>query len=349
MIQNRIARLRQNLDSDISLLVSNLVNVRYLSGFSGSNGLFLVSQDSAVLFTDPRYEIQTQKECPEIDVVISRDLLESALERLETKKLAIEGSHLTVNNWQRLQKKVSNLIVAEPVVELLRTVKDSYEIAKIKAACEIATQALANLQDAIQIGISERQIARMLDATMLDLGAQSVAFQTIVASGPNSSIPHHQPTDRLLENGDFLKIDFGALLDGYHSDCTRTFVAGEPAQWQKELYECVLASQQAGVKALKAGIDFGSVVDAATAPLQAAGLLDKFIHGLGHGLGLEIHEQPYLSSAIGGKIEQNTIVTIEPGIYLPDIGGIRIEDTVVVTSLASEVLTKFTYELTSVG
>ena len=349
MIQTRISRLRQNLDSDSSLLVSNPVNIRYLSGFSGSNGLLLVSMDSVFLITDSRYKIQSQQECSELDTVIGRDLYESALNLLNTKNLAIEGQSLTVDNWQRLQSKVANLIASGPIVEELRIVKDPNEIALIKTACEISTNALAHVQDKIEIGMSERQIARLLEAAMFDFGAQAIAFPTIVATGANSAIPHHQPTDRPLAKGDLLKIDFGARFDGYHADCTRTFVAGKPDNWQRDLHEKVLASQQAGVKALVAGVDFQRVVEASNAPLEDAGMLDKFTHGLGHGVGLEIHEQPFLSSANGGKIAERTIVTIEPGVYLPNVGGIRIEDTVVVTSLASEVLTKFTYELTSVG
>lgn len=346
---SRIDRLRPNLDSDSSLLVSNLVNVRYLSGFSGSNALLLISHDSASLITDSRYEIASKAECPEVNVVISSDLFQSAIELLKTTTLLIEGQNLSVDNWQRLGNMVSDLVVSKPFIEEMRIVKDENEIALVTRACEISTQSLELVRPKIQLGMSERQIARMLEATMLDLGADSIAFATIVASGPNSAIAHHQPTDRQLASGDFLKIDFGARINGYHSDCTRTFIAGSPQQWQTDIYEAVLASQQAGVNALAVGVDFKTVHAAAIEPLEAAGLLDKFTHGLGHGLGLEIHEQPYVSSPIGGKIKSNTIVTIEPGVYLPNVGGIRIEDTVVVTSLASEVLTKFTYELTSVG
>ncbi len=349
MSQSRIARLRQVMDSDTPFLVSNLVNIRYLSGFTGSNALLLISMESAFLLTDSRYEIQSRRECPEIDVVISRDLFGSAIELLQTPALAIEGSALSVTHWQRIAKQVPDLQVAEPLIEGLRIVKDSTEIAVVSKACDISTASLEILKTEIHFGMTERQIARRLESLMLDMGADSIAFQTIVASGPNSAIPHHKPTDRPLQKGDLLKIDFGALVDGYHADCTRTFTAGKAADWQKELHECVLASQHNGIKALAPDVDFGVVVRAANAPLQEAGFMDKFTHGLGHGVGLEIHEQPFLSSPIGGKIVQNMVVTIEPGVYLPDLGGIRIEDTIVITSFASEVLTKFTYELTSVG
>ena len=348
-MQNRIERLREFINPDTSLLVSDLTNIRYLSGFTGSNGLLLVSPSESLLVTDARYDEQSKQECPYVDVEISSNLFKSASGRLSTQTLAIEGQHLSVNHWKRLTSENEQVTIAGPWIEILRSVKDQSEITLISKACEISTRALAAIQDQISVGMSERHIAKILDATMLDFGAEAIAFSTIVASGPNSAIPHHQPTDRLIKKGDFLKIDFGALFAGYHADCTRTFVVGNPADWQTDLHDTLLESQQNAVSKLAPGVDFEAVVKAAKAPLETAGLLDKFIHGLGHGVGLEIHEQPFLSNLNGGKIEENMVVTIEPGVYLPDVGGIRIEDTVMVTSLASENLTKFTYELTSVG
>jgi Xaa-Pro dipeptidase len=195
------------------------------------------------------------------------------------------------------------------------------------------------------IGKSELEVATILDRTMVDLGATGPAFETIVATGSNSAIPHHQPTDRLLAKGDLLKIDFGAQVGGYKSDCTRTFALGKPADWQEEIYRAVVEAQEIGRKTCVPDLDFGSLDNAVRQSISDSGYGDKFKHGLGHGVGLMIHEDPFLSAKSDGKIAQNMVITIEPGIYLPDLGGVRVEDTGLVTNAGYSVLTNFTYDL----
>ena len=183
---------------------------------------------------------------------------------------------------------------------------------------------------------------------MFERGAEALAFETIMASGPNSAIPHHRPTDRIVEPGDLVKIDFGARVDGYHADCTRTFVVGSPADWQQEIHAAVRASQAAGVEALRAGVPVAEVDQAARAVLEEAGWLTYFTTGLGHGVGLEIHEDPYVGARTAGKLAAGTTLTVEPGIYLPGRGGVRIEDTVLVGE-TPRVLTTLTTELLEIA
>ncbi|MCW2748207.1 MAG: peptidase family protein, partial [Nocardioidaceae bacterium] len=212
-------------------------------------------------------------------------------------------------------------------------------------ACEISTRALTDLYEGPLAGRTERAIARDLESRMLDLGADGIAFETILATGPNSAIPHHAPTNRVTKKGDLLKIDFGALVGGYHADCTRTVVLGAAQDWQREIYAAVRASQQAGVDALVAGNPIGASKVAADAALADAGWLEHFTTGLGHGVGLQIHEDPFLHTDHTGKLIPCMTLTMEPGVYLPGRGGVRIEDTLVITGGAAEALTAMTKDL----
>jgi Xaa-Pro aminopeptidase len=225
-------------------------------------------------------------------------------------------------------------------VESLRAVKDDHEIALLREACAIGDQALLETLDRVAPGHTEREVARRLEACMVELGADGVAFDTIVATGSNSAIPHHRPTDREVERGDLLKIDFGALYRGYHADCTRTVVVGrEPEGWQHDIYDVVRKAQRAGRNALAVGADVREVDAAARSVVAEAGYAEQFSHGLGHGVGLEIHEAPMLGPSASGRLADRTPVTVEPGIYLPGRGGVRIEDTLVVRDGAPDLLT----------
>ena len=328
-----------------AVLVTQLVNVRYLTGFTGSNAALLLSEEDTLLATDGRYATQASGEAPDVELLIERECAVALVVRAAATgvgRLAFEAHEVSVEahqGWSRLDD-APELVPLGHAVEVLRTVKDESELALLREACAIGDQALREIIGRVAPGHTEREISRWLEAAMVDLGAESPAFRTIVASGPNSAIPHHQPTDREIQRGDLLKIDFGARYRGYHSDCTRTMVVGrEPEQWQAEIYDVVRRAQRAGRHALAVDADVRDVDEAARAVVRDAGYGDQFPHGLGHGVGLEIHEAPMMGYAATGKLANRTPVTVEPGVYLPGRGGVRIEDTLVVGEGAPELLT----------
>ncbi|MFI5428372.1 M24 family metallopeptidase [Aeromicrobium sp. UC242_57] len=258
---------------------------------------------------------------------------------------------MSVDSYERLVELAPEVtfVGADRLVEHLREVKDEVEVDALRRACEISTQALEQILAGPLVGRTEREVARDLENRMLDLGAEAIAFETILAAGDHTAIPHHHPTDRQLASGDLLKIDFGARYDGYHADCTRTVVLGRADDWQREIYAAVKSSQQAGLDLLRDGVDVAAADLAARGSLEASGWLEAFTTGLGHGVGLEIHEDPFIASSHTGKLSSRTVLTMEPGIYVPGRGGVRIEDTVLVTAGAPEVLTTMTKDLLEIG
>jgi Xaa-Pro aminopeptidase len=342
----RISRLQSLIKPEQYFYISNLINVRYLTGFTGSNAALLVSQSSAALATDSRYEIQAAAQVPDISLVIGRNFPELLLGKLPKSEVVIEGTNLSVDTYQHLLASYEHKFSSEVgVVEKLRAVKDDSEIALIAQACEITTRAFTNVVESIKVGQSEIAIRNTLEQQMREYGADDIAFASIVASGPNSAIPHHEPTDREIQSGDFLKIDFGAKVQGYHADCTRTVVVGRPASWQVDLHSAVSAAQEAGRNTIRSGIAFTDVETAVNQSLNESGYRELFTHGLGHGVGLVIHEDPFFGRVGDAKIAPNTVITIEPGAYLRDKGGVRVEDTIVVNSDGYLNLTNLPYEL----
>jgi Xaa-Pro aminopeptidase len=346
--RHRAAEAVAGLDAE-GLLVTTLVNVRYLTGFTGSNGALLLGADgSGTFLTDGRYRDQALDEVPGLDHVITRDLLGEAAGRM-SGGWAIETHTLSVDAHTTLAEAGVATVSAGRLVEALREVKDDGEIDALRRACRISVDALQALLSGPLAGRTEQEVARDLEWRMLELGAEAIAFDTILASGPNSAIPHHSPTDRVLQAGDLVKADFGARVDGYHADCTRTFVLGPADDWQKEVHAAVQVSQAAGVSAVRAGAPLQSVDQAARAVLDDAGWLQHFTTGLGHGVGLEIHEDPFISHRHAGRLASRTTLTIEPGVYVPGRGGVRIEDTVLVTSDVPDVLTTMTTDLLEIA
>jgi Xaa-Pro aminopeptidase len=349
-------RLRERLaDLDVeAVLVTKPVNARYLSGYTGSNGALLVGRDGRdLLATDGRYTEQAAEECPGLEVLLARQcapaLVGDAFAH-GVRRAAYEAHHVTVEMLGSLTSAGVDLVPLGWAVEDLRRVKDGGELDLLREACAVGDRALTDLLPWLKAGRTERQVARRLEELMLDHGGDGAGFDTIVASGQYSSIPHHQPTARPLEDGDFLKLDFGSLYRGYHADMTRTFVVGSaPADWQRDTYDLVALAQAAGRAAAAVGAELADVDRAAREVVEAAGLGDAFPHGLGHGVGLEIHEDPFLLATSAGTLDVDVPVTIEPGVYLPGRGGVRIEDTIVVTDGTPELLTTTTKELLVVG
>ncbi len=329
-------------------LVTDLVNVRYLTGFTGSNAALVVDVTGRHVFaTDGRYAEQAATECGDLRHVISRELLPALVDAVGDRpgwRCALETHALSVDAHGALTALLQGtgrwtLTSLQRAVEGLREVKDEAELAALRAACEVSTAALGGLLSGRLRGRSERALARDLESRMYDHGAEAVGFDTIVASGPHSAIPHHQPTERVVGRGDLLKIDFGARVDGYHADCTRTVVIGAAADWQQEIHAAVAAAQRDSIAALGVGVLVADVDAAARRSLDRAGYLDHFPTGLGHGVGLVIHEDPFLGKGRPGRLRAHTALTIEPGVYLRGRGGVRIEDTLVVTDAGSDFLT----------
>lgn len=348
--RDRLRALVRVADIDAAL-ITDLVNVRYLTGFTGSNAALLVTNDAALLATDGRYVAQAGLQAPDAELVVERACaaaLSRRAAKLRVRRLGFESHHVTVDLHGQLAGE-AELVSLGPLVEELRTVKDEMEISALREAAAIADSALAEILEGLVMGRTERHVARELERRMLDKGAEAIAFPSIVAAGENSAIPHHRPTDRRIAYGDLLKIDFGARVAGYHSDMTRTFVVGaEPVAWQVELYDLVFAAQRAGREALTPGVEVAAVDSAARSVVEAGGHGAHFTHGLGHGVGLQIHEAPMIGSTATGRLMALTPVTIEPGIYLDGIGGIRIEDTLIVRDQhdgGPELLTVTTKEL----
>jgi Xaa-Pro aminopeptidase len=332
-----------------ALLVTDLVNVRYLTGFTGSNAALLLhvdGDDASRFCTDGRYRTQAAHEVPDLPLLVERGsarALAAAASDHRVQALGFESDQVTVDARDELAEAAAGVVLhrAPGLVQRLRTVKDEAEVAALRAACAAADAALAGLlaDGGLRPGRTEREVAHDLENRMRDHGATGPAFETIVAAGPNSAVPHHRPGATVLRRGDLVTMDFGALVDGYHSDMTRTVVVGEPSPTQQRMLEVVARSQSAGVSAVAPGVACADVDRTCRDVIADAGWADAFVHGTGHGVGLQIHEDPRVSATATGTLQPGHVVTVEPGVYLPEHGGVRIEDTVVVTATGCRVLT----------
>jgi Xaa-Pro aminopeptidase len=325
-----------------ALLVTDRANVRYLTGFSGTNGQVLVTGSGAVFFTDPRYEARAGALVQGARIDVYRDRLTDRLpDHLGgVERLGIEADTMTVGERDRLAARLSGVELASTsgVVEGLRQVKDPEEVALLRDAIALGDEAFDWVLDRLVPGATERQIALDLEVHMREQGAESVSFEPIVGSGPLSAHIHHTPSDRALEKGDLVLLDFGCRKEGYCSDLTRTVVLGAATDEQRAQYELVLRAQAAGISAVAPGATGKGVDASARSLVEEAGEGDAFGHGLGHGVGLDIHEAPRLARISEDTLQAGEVVTIEPGVYHVGTGGIRIEDCVLVTEQGPEVL-----------
>lgn len=334
-----------------ALLVTGAPNVRYLSGFTGDNGNLLITTSKATLFTDPRFEIQAAQECS-CAIRIAKGALTldivAAIKRLKLKRIGYEPSRLTCDAYNSIDGRLPMGASLEPVypwIESLRMVKSAEEIGRIRRSVETNSQAFEKAVRGVRPGMSEAELAAELEYRMRRLGAEKPSFDTIVAGGARSALPHAQPTSARLENGQLVVIDMGAIQDGYCSDMTRMLFLGKPTPKVKRMYGAVLEAQLAAIDAVRAGVATRTVDRAARQVLKAHGLDTAFVHSTGHGLGLEIHEPPRVGKRDKTRLEPGMAITIEPGVYLEGFGGIRIEDTVVVTQNGCDILTPTPKEL----
>ncbi len=342
----KLKRLGELLDAP--LLVTNLTNVFYLTGFDSSNAALLVQPGGeTTLYTDFRY-VETARDVKGVDVQLARRTLMADVGERLTGRVQFEADVLPYLEWQRLSAGKAKLEPTSGIVDALRAVKDGEEIAALTRAARVADRALEALTAETWVGRSEREIAWRLRELCHAHGADDQAFDSIIASGANGALPHAHPTDQIIDRGTLVTVDWGAKVDGYFSDCTRTFSTGGLSDKLREIYEVCLAAQKLACEGVKAGMT-GVEADAiAREPIEAAGYGANFGHGLGHGVGLAVHEAPRLSTESTDVLEPGNIVTIEPGIYLPGVGGVRIEDLAVVREDGVELLTAFPKELIEV-
>jgi len=341
-----------------ALLVTRLVNLRYLTGFTGSAGMALVLPDELVFVSDGRYRDQAADQLAaagveariEITNTNQREVVSGAVAGSAVARLALEADDVTWSHQRAFADSWFagiDLVPTSGLVEQLRLVKDAGEVARIEAAAAVADVALAHVRHRLADGLTEQEFGLELDTEIRRLGATGNSFETIVGSGPNGAKPHHRPGTRRIGEGDLVVIDFGAMVDGYCSDMTRTVMVGEPSATQQRMLDVVTEAQQAGVDAVTAGGSAAAIDVACRTVIDDAGWGAAFLHATGHGVGLEIHEAPRVAATADATLAAGFVVTVEPGVYLPEHGGVRVEDTVVVTDHGCRPLT-LTPKVTSV-
>jgi Xaa-Pro aminopeptidase len=335
-----------------ALLVSALPNIRYLSGFTGDNALLLVTPESQMLFTDPRFTIQASQECSCAIKIAPRGPVDpcavEAIRRKKLKRVGFEATRMIYDVHRRLKEALPLGVTLKPigpVIEQLRMIKSKEEIEHIRLSVQTNSQAFEKTVQSIRPGVSESHIAAELEFQMRRLGAEKPAFETIVAAGSRSALPHAQPGDRKVGVDELLLIDMGACQNGYMSDMTRMLFFGKLNRRIRDMYQSVLKAQLAAIAAVREGITSGQVDQQARQVLESEGLGKEFVHSTGHGLGLEIHEPPRVGRRDKTRLQAGMVITIEPGAYIRDFGGIRIEDTVLVTKNGCEILTPTSKEL----
>lgn len=337
------ARMQEeNLDA---YLVKHLPNVRYMTGYTGSNGLCYVTMDDAWFFTDFRYKTQSAKQVKNMTIIVPNggDLLSGLKKEQFVQsgvKVGIEGDRITYADFQKLNFLFpkTEFMDVSMMIEDIASIKDADEMALLKEAIRITDKGFTEILNDIKPGVTEQAIGAKLSYVMKMFGSEEDSFAAIIASGVNGASPHHGVSDKAVETGDFITMDFGAVYGGYHADMTRTVCLGKADERQKEIYQIVLDAQLMGIAAVKPNVTGASVDKVARDYIASKGFGDYFGHGLGHGIGLEIHMDPRLSQGYKKNILLDQVVTVEPGIYIPNWGGIRIEDDVLITETGCVVL-----------
>ncbi|MBI2875666.1 MAG: aminopeptidase P family protein [Candidatus Tectomicrobia bacterium] len=348
MHEKRVAALRDKLGAlDVAgLLVTQLDNVRYLSGFTGTAGVVLVTAQEAFFLTDSRYTTQAKAQVAGLFTVLEhRKILERMIEligSLGIARVGFEAPSLSYAQYRQLQQALSSqeLLPCEKVVEELRAVKDEGEVQQIRGAIALVAEALRAVRPRLRPGVEERAVALDFEVCLRRMGAEKIAFDVIVASGARSALPHGVASAKAIQSGDLVVFDCGATFQGYNSDLTRTWMIEKSDPRQEEIYRIVAEAQRKAIEAIKPGVCTHEVDAVARTVIQEAGYGEFFGHGTGHGVGLALHEEPSLSRDEGPALKEGMVVTVEPGIYLPDWGGVRIEDMVLVTREGHEVLTE---------
>ncbi|MGD9678007.1 MAG: M24 family metallopeptidase [Vulcanibacillus sp.] len=337
-----------------AMLITSKTNRKYITGFTGSSGYALVTQDKAILITDFRYIEQAKNQVNGFEVIMHQGPINDAVaDQIKVNKIdniGFEQDFVTYSLHKQFANKLSNLnlVPVSHIIENLRMIKDQDEIKLIKKAAEISDQAFTYILNFIKPNMKETDVSIALEYKMRELGADGIAFDSIVVSGYRSSLPHGTPSDKKIQSGDFLTLDFGACYMGYNSDMTRTIVIGKTSSKHKEIYDIVLEAQLEGVKKIKAGMT-GKEADALTRDIiNKYGYGEYFGHGTGHGLGMDVHEDPRLNHLSETVLTTGMIVTVEPGIYIPDFGGVRIEDDILITESGGEILNRSSKDLISI-
>jgi Xaa-Pro aminopeptidase len=351
--QDRLARLRQIMsESGLgSFLVNRREDVRYLSGFTGSSGTLLVTSDRSCLITDFRYKMQARRETTGITILIQKKdyfaAIRDAVERMDVDSLWFDESALTVEGLRIFKKKGFKIKGHRDLVMTLRQQKDKQELANIRTAIRRSEEAFRELKADIHPGATERELGLKLEYLIRGKGSRRAAFDIIVASGAHGAMPHAAVTNRRIKKGDLVTFDFGAEANGYYSDMTRTICVGRPSARQREIHGIVLQAQAAAIKSVRAGVPCKSVDNAAREVIKRTGYGRHFGHGTGHGIGLMVHEGPSVSPLSSDTVKKNMVFTVEPGVYIPGWGGVRIEDMVQVTETGAKVMTSLPRELES--
>ncbi len=347
-VNRRVDRLCERLHDNEAALISSYPNIFYYSGFTSGDAYLLISHDSRFIITDSRYTIQAREQAKDYEVIDIKNGFEKIFSKISADYIGYESKHMCVSENKRLKMKIANhqaLVEKQKVIDEARSVKDSEEIRRISEAERIGDEAFSHVLGMIRAGAVERDIALELEFFMKRNGASALSFDTIVASGARSAMPHGVASGKTIEQGDLVTLDFGCIFEGYCSDMTRTVVVGKANDRQKEIYDVVLKAQTAAIDAVRVGAVCSDVDKVARDIISGAGYGGNFGHGLGHSVGIEIHESPSFAPRSNAKLENGNVITVEPGIYVDGFGGVRIEDLIVIEDGKARNLTHSPKEL----